>query len=140
MSTIVETSEQRTAPRRRALVAARIRYGGGAVTIDCVVRNISETGAKIDISEGVTLPGHFEIVIPQMNVVHRAELRWRRGGEAGIAFLDVAEGEPPAEAAAPAAATLAVTPSEAALKARIRALEAEVVRLRERILELGGGI
>ncbi|MGP9818441.1 PilZ domain-containing protein [Salinarimonas sp. NSM] len=137
MSILDETSEQRTAPRRRALVAARISYGGGSVTVDCVVRNISETGAKIAISEGVTLPGHFEIVIPQMNVVHRAELRWRRGGEAGVAFLDAGEGEPRAEGAAPA--TQAGTPSEAALKARIRTLEAEVARLRERILELGGG-
>ncbi|WP_029032805.1 PilZ domain-containing protein [Salinarimonas rosea] len=140
MSTFAETSEQRTAPRRRALVAARIRYGGGAVTVDCVVRNISDTGAKIDLSEGVTLPEHFEIVIPQMNAVHRAELRWRRGSEAGIAFLDAAEGEHRADAGPLAQASTAPTPSEAALKARIRALEAEVVRLRERILELGGGL
>ncbi|MGJ3264458.1 MAG: PilZ domain-containing protein [Salinarimonas sp.] len=132
MSITVEHGEQRASPRRRALIAARIRYGNGAVTVDCVVRNISETGAKIDLSEGVALPDHFEIVIPQLNVVHHAELRWRHAHEAGIAFVDAPADEAPASHAA--------APTEAALKARIRALEAEIVRLRERILELGGGI
>lgn len=139
MSSTAAPENQRTATRRRALIAATLRYGGGAVTVDCVVRNISETGAKIAVSEGVMIPQHFEIVIPQLNAVHRAELRWRHAGEAGIAFLDAVD-QPRAEADAGLSlqATSAATPSEEALKARIRTLEAEIVRLRARVAELEG--
>src|SRR6056297_2523537 len=86
-----ETDEKRVAMRRRALIAATIRFHGGAVTVDCVVRNISTIGAKVDVAEGASLPDTFELVIPQKNVAHRCELRWRRAGEAGVAFVDAVE-------------------------------------------------
>ncbi|WP_349369594.1 PilZ domain-containing protein [Salinarimonas sp.] len=128
--------EHRGAPRRRTLMSAQIRYSGGAVTADCVVRNISDTGAKIDVSAGIVLPERFDLVIPQKNVVHACELRWRRAAEAGVAFLD-ATGQAGATGA-PAALTPRTTPTEDALKARIRQLEEENARLRGRIVELGG--
>lgn len=136
--TLVATDhdDHRAAPRRRTLIAAQIRYNGGAVTVDCVVRNMSETGAKVDVSEGVVLPASFDLLIPQKNVVHRCELRWRRGAEAGIAFLDAPSadgGTGPTPLCGPPS-----TPSEDALKARIRQLEDEIGRLRARIVELGG--
>ena len=133
-----QTDEHRAAQRRRALIAATIRYSGGAVTVGCVVRNISDTGAKLDVSEGVSLPGSFELVIPQRDAVHRCELRWRRAGEAGVAFVDAGE-TAGADPHAPASDGLApARPSDEAFKARIRTLEAEIVRLRARIAELGG--
>ncbi|GGK33884.1 PilZ domain-containing protein [Salinarimonas ramus] len=140
MTETADPADHRTAPRRRALIAAKLSYGGGAVTVDCVVRNISQTGAKLALSEGITIPHHFEIVIPQLNAVHRAELRWRTGGEAGITFLD-AQGASPSgdgEEAFATQQTSIATPGEEALKARIRRLEAEIVRLRARVAELGG--
>jgi hypothetical protein len=137
--TTAAIEEHRAAPRRRTLIAAQIRYGGGAVTTDCVVRNISETGAKVDVSEGVVLPERFDLVIPQKNVVHACELRWRRGAEAGVAFLDAAAASGAAEDAASGRLVASrTTPTEDALKARIRQLEGEIVRLRARIAELGG--
>jgi hypothetical protein len=39
--------EHRIAPRRRVLKAGSISFGGGA--IDCTVRNISETGAALEV-------------------------------------------------------------------------------------------
>ena len=133
-----QTDEHRVALRRRALIAATIRYRGGAVTVECVVRNISDTGAKLDVSEGVALPSSFELVIPQKDVVHRCELRWRRAGEAGVAFVDAGEtaGGDPHDAASDGHAP--ARPSDETFKARIRNLEAEIVRLRARIAELGG--
>lgn len=137
MSTTIEGEsgsgvDGRVAPRHRVLIAGTIRYAGGIGTASCVVRNLSETGAKLTLSESLNLPTHFDLVIAQKNAVHRCELRWRRGEEAGVAFLD---------ASAPAAAPTPpmATPEIDALRARIRTLEAENARLKARIAELAGG-
>ena len=128
-------ADGRVAPRHRVLIAGAIRYAGGIGTASCVVRNLSETGAKLTLSESLTLPAHFDLVIAQRNAVHRCELRWRRGDEAGVAFLD-APAEP-GKAATPAAAI--ETPEIDLLRARIRTLEAENARLKARIDQLAGG-
>ncbi len=54
--------------------------------IPCVVRDLSATGAKINLSRRHMLPDHIWIVIPQMTVTRRARLVWRNGEFAGIAF------------------------------------------------------
>ena len=137
-------ADGRVASRHRVLIAGTIRYAGGICTASCVVRNLSETGAKLTLSESLTLPTHFDLVIAQRNAVHRCELRWRRREEAGVAFLDApappgksAIGTPAAASSTPAAAF--ETPEVEALRARIRTLEAENQRLRSRIAQLAGG-
>lgn len=122
----------RDAPRRRTLIAAKIRYG--AVGVDCIIRNISDTGAKVEVSESIVLPARFEIAIPQKNVIHQAELRWRRGSETGIAFVSTPQ---PAHADG-GGATGTTDLGEEKLRTRIRQLEQEIVRLRARVTELGG--
>jgi hypothetical protein len=47
--------EHRAAQRRRILKAASISFGGGA--IDCTIRNLSETGASLDVISPVGIPG-----------------------------------------------------------------------------------
>ena len=121
----------REAPRRRTLIAAKIRYG--AVGVDCIIRNLSDTGAKLEVSESVVLPARFEIVIPQKNVIHQAELRWRHGAETGIAFLTA-----PQSTGSEAVGGGGTDLGEEKLRARIRHLEQEIVRLRARVSELGG--
>ncbi|KMO40613.1 hypothetical protein VP06_02610 [Methylobacterium aquaticum] len=54
--------------------------------IPCVVRDLSATGAKINLSRRHMLPDRIWIVIPQMDVTRRAKLVWRNGEFAGIAF------------------------------------------------------
>ncbi|MFN3685304.1 PilZ domain-containing protein [Salinarimonas sp.] len=139
MSTTIEGEsgsgvDGRVAPRHRVLIAGTIRYAGGIGTASCVVRNLSETGAKLTLSESLNLPTHFDLAIAQKNAVHRCELRWRRGEEAGVAFLDASASAPAAAPAPPIA-----TPEIDALRARIRTLEAENARLKARIAELAGG-
>ncbi len=54
--------------------------------IPCVVRDLSGSGAKINLSRRHTLPDRIWIVIPQMTITRRATLIWRNGEFAGIAF------------------------------------------------------
>jgi hypothetical protein len=39
--------EQRRNQRQRVLKAGRIAYGGGSIVIDCTIRNLSTTGARL---------------------------------------------------------------------------------------------
>jgi len=38
------TDEQRIAPRLKTLIAATIRFDKGRTTLDCIIRNLSDTG------------------------------------------------------------------------------------------------
>ena len=46
-------SDQRIAPRLKALLAARISFNNGQSALDCLIRNLSDTGAKLIVSAAV---------------------------------------------------------------------------------------
>ena len=54
----------RGSERMRAFMAARILFNKDMMQVDCTVRNLSEGGAKLEISGAVTLPDEFDLVIP----------------------------------------------------------------------------
>ena len=103
-------AERRSAPRMRVLKRAKIVFNNGFSTFDCIVRNISATGALLTIDDSVHLPKEFRIRIGEEQAVRPAELIYRRSMFAGIRFLDVELREP----AAPAAADAAPQPAAAA--------------------------
>jgi hypothetical protein len=49
--------ETRIAPRYRVLKAAKIEYGGA--TIDCTVRDLSITGAALEVPNQIGIPAKF---------------------------------------------------------------------------------
>ncbi|WP_083595046.1 PilZ domain-containing protein [Aurantimonas sp. 22II-16-19i] len=92
-------AERRSAPRMRVLKRAKIVFNNGFSTFDCIVRNISATGALLTIDDSVHLPKEFRIRIGEEQAVRPAELIYRRSMFAGIRFLDVELREPIAPAA-----------------------------------------
>jgi PilZ domain len=54
--------ESRRTPRHRVLKAGTIEFGGGA--IDCTVRNLSNTGAALEVSNQIGIPEKFALVVP----------------------------------------------------------------------------
>lgn len=77
---------ERSAPRRRVLKAGQIRFGASAV--DCVVRNISATGACIAVRSPLWFPDSFVLAVPSDGVSRRCHIAWRKDGQIGIAFDD----------------------------------------------------
>ena len=119
-------TDPRVAPRLKTLLAARINFNNGQSALDCLIRNLSDTGAKLIVSAAVTLPECFDLIIAQKSVTRRARIAWRRGEEIGVRF----------EAGYPSESS---DPDASALKRRMRELEAEVARLQSRILQLTEG-
>ncbi len=76
--------EGRAAPRRKVLKTARIEFGG--IEMDCVVRNISETGAAIEVTSPQMCPFAFVLAIPSDGSVRHCRVVWRRGKRLGVRF------------------------------------------------------
>src|SRR3954452_18509216 len=119
-------SDQRIAPRLKALLAAQISFNNGQSTLDCLIRNLSDTGAKLIVSATVTLPECFDLIVPPKSLTRRARIAWRRGEEIGGRFEDASRSD-------------RCDPGASALKWRIRELQTEVARLQSRILQLTEG-
>jgi hypothetical protein len=113
-------SEARKLDRARSILGAHIIFNNRNSTIDCQIRNISKSGARLAISNTFTLPEEFDIEVPQKGRTYRARLCWRDAQSAGIEFvLDTTDSS-----------------GRADNNSRIAELEAENAALRLRIFDL----
>jgi hypothetical protein len=70
------------------LLDARAAFNEGKSTFDCQIRNISTTGARLEIANLASLPDEeFLLVVPERNKTYRVEFRWRSNNCAGVRFL-----------------------------------------------------
>jgi hypothetical protein len=76
--------EKRSAPRYRVLKGATITFGGNGV--DCTVRNLSSSGAAIEVANPVGLPPSFMLVIEADQFIRRCRPVWRSDKRIGVAF------------------------------------------------------
>ena len=80
-----ETDEKRIAPRHRVLKQGRLAFDGGGA-VDCMVRNMSNTGARVEVVNPVGLPGAFTLVIPSDKFTRRCHAVWSHDKRIGVAF------------------------------------------------------
>jgi hypothetical protein len=116
---------RRASIRQKSFLQGRIYFNNRRSSIDCLVRDYSETGARLKLSETVTVPEAMELYIPNREEMHRARVEWRTGNEMGVSFGD--------EMRAP---SIAPDASQNDLTVRVQKLEAEVAVLRRTVNEL----
>ena len=76
--------EKRTFSRHRVLKAGTIEFNGGAIT--CMVRNMSDTGAMLDVATPVGIPHHFTLVLRANGHRMPCRLVWWKEKRIGVAF------------------------------------------------------
>ena len=76
--------ETRIAPRHRVLKAGTIEFGGGA--IDCTVRNLSQTGAALEVVTPLFIPDHFTLFVPSEQLKRPCHIAWRKEKRIGVRF------------------------------------------------------
>jgi hypothetical protein len=81
---IDSTIEKRSAPRYRVLKGATIAFGGNG--LECTVRNLSSSGAAIEIASPAGLPASFMLVIEADQFIRRCRPVWRSDSRIGVAF------------------------------------------------------
>ena len=74
--------QKRVAERQRVLKAGTIEFNGGA--IDCTLRNLSATGAALDVTSPVGIPERFTLVTNGSRFP--ARVVWRKETRIGVAF------------------------------------------------------
>lgn len=127
----MDASEHRGSIRIRSFLRGEIVHSNGSSRTECTIRDLSETGARIDAPPSVTVPEFFELHIPQKNLTYKARIARRHGQELGLVFETQAQmphaAHPPEE-----------TPVE--VKLRMLELETEILRLRAQLHEMKGVI
>jgi hypothetical protein len=76
--------EHRIAPRRRQVKAGTIEFAGGG--IDCTVRNLSETGAALEVVTPLFIPDRFTLFVPSDQFKRPCHIVWRKEKRIGITF------------------------------------------------------
>ena len=122
--------ERRTSARQRTVMRGCIYYDKRSASTDCLVRDVSDSGARLELSENVFIPDLIELYIPKKEETHHARVLWRHDNEVGVAYVkarsDTHNLKPPAERGHKGVER----------EDRVQKLEAEIVSFRQAIKTL----
>ncbi len=77
---------KRIAARSRVLKGAKLVSLNNWSLVDCTIRDMSQTGAKIICGDQMAVANEFRLMIPSDNTIRDAKVVWRRGELIGITF------------------------------------------------------
>ena len=78
--------DARGSPRRRVFKGAQISFYGLSALIDCTIRDISETGARLTVENTAGIPEIFDLIVPGAPL-QRCRVVWRKATQMGVAFV-----------------------------------------------------
>lgn len=84
-----DAADRRVTDRRRTLKAAQVVYNGGQTVLNCTIKDLSDTGAKIELPELVELPETFFVYFADGRKTP-VEVMWTAGNKRGVRFVEVA--------------------------------------------------
>jgi hypothetical protein len=117
-------AERRVSSRQKSFLRGCIYFNNRRSAVDCLVRDVSAAGARLIFSAAVNVPDTVDLYIPQKEETLRAQVQWRYGEEAGVAFIKGGQTgtAPPAP--------------DHQLADRVARLELEIASLREMLMNL----
>jgi hypothetical protein len=120
--------DRRASPRHKTFIKGRIYFNNRLASMECIVRDVTDKGCRIEFSENVTLPDNFELYLPNKDEYFQARVKWRRGNNIGLTWQVDAQPRP-GEAGE----------TEKALAERVAKLEQFVAALQKRLDALQRG-
>jgi len=78
--------EHRKRPRHRALKGGKIIFNRRLSVVDCIVRNLSDEGASLEIGSPVWLPETFDLSIPIDGLKRSCRVSWKSATRVGVTF------------------------------------------------------
>jgi PilZ domain len=111
------TNEKRKSARQRMFLRGFIRVPQNTSNFDCIVRNLSETGAKLRFRCRPPVTDFLELHIPTKRKIAQSKVMWIDDCEVGVSFEDIVNTFPSA--------------SDSELSDRIARLEGEITALKQ---------
>lgn len=118
-------SERRSGSRQKSFLQGRIFFNNRRTSVDCLIRDFSESGAKLKFHSMISIPDVVELFIPVKEETRRAKIVWRNADEVGVSF-NFDEASP----------SLAPGIPQADWSARIQKLEHDLALLQRKFNEL----
>ena len=81
------SEEHRKEARLRALKGGKVVFNQHASVIDCVVRDLSGHGARLQVTTSVGIPERFDLVFDADNTSRSCRLVWRSDQQVGVEFV-----------------------------------------------------
>lgn len=78
--------ERRKFTRSRVIKSAKLVVGASSV-VDCVVRNLTNTGARLEVQNPASLPENLGLTFDGGRSMRSCRLVWRTINETGVEFL-----------------------------------------------------
>jgi hypothetical protein len=115
--------ERRALVRHKTFIKGRIYFNNRLSSVDCIVRDMTEKGARLQVPESVALPDAFDLYLPNKDEHFRAQAQWRKGDQIGVSWTPEGALRPKAEGGGQ---------NERSLMDRVARLEHEVAALQRR--------
>src|SRR5262245_61117803 len=82
-----DMSNRRVSARQKSFLQGRIYFNNRRSTVECLIRDLSASGAKLRYSDAVVVPDLIELYILAKDETYRGRIQWRQGDEVGVAFI-----------------------------------------------------
>ncbi len=117
-------AERRISNRQKSFLRGCVYFNNRRSAFDCLIRDISSTGARLIFSGTVSVPDVVDLYIPQKEQTLSAQVQWRHGDEVGVAFPNAAQ------------APGSTSPADADLAERVEKLEVEIAAIKKMLKRL----
>jgi hypothetical protein len=79
--------DRRGMARHRVLKGGMLSFNKGYGALECVVRNLSDSGARLAFGDTAAVPPRFGLRISGHDMVRDAQVRWRTLTDVGVEFV-----------------------------------------------------
>ena len=82
-----DQQHERDSDRKKVLKGAHIAFNDEFSTVECVIRNLSDTGAYIVVQDGILVPNQFVLHSELDGFKIECEIMWRKANTFGVRFI-----------------------------------------------------
>jgi hypothetical protein len=84
---MMHTTERRAALRHKSFIQGRIYFNHRRSSMDCVIREFTDIGARLEFSDVAALPDAFEVFVPSKDQYFQAQAVWHKGSTIGVSWM-----------------------------------------------------
>jgi hypothetical protein len=82
--TVIDLAEARKATRSRVMDLGLIRFG--EMSVGCVIRNLTDEGAALDVGPQSDIPDRFSLFVMSRKKIYSCNIVWREKRRIGVSF------------------------------------------------------